>query len=90
MRAGDPAAEPAEADFRDDGRLYYSVLSNDRWQVMKLRYRVNDDYLITDQPSHPREERTRFSTDSNGFLILEFGGQRGSFKRGPKRAPEVQ
>jgi hypothetical protein len=38
--------EPAEADFRDDGRLYYSVLSRERWQIMILRYRVEGDTLV--------------------------------------------
>jgi hypothetical protein len=89
MRPDDTSADPAEADFRDDGRLYYSVLSNDRWQVMKLKYRVDGGYLVTDQPSHPQEERTQFLMDADGSLVLAFGGQRSSFKRGPKRAPEV-
>jgi hypothetical protein len=89
MRADDASAEPAEADFREDGRLYYSVLSGDRWQIMKLRYRVDGGLLVTDQPSHPREERTRFSMDADGSLILEFEGQRSWFKKGPKRAPAV-
>ena len=88
-RSDDASAEPAEADFRDDGRLYYSVLSGDRWQVMKLRYRVDGGLLVTDQPSDPREERTRFSMDADGSLILGFGGQRSWFKKGPKRAPAV-
>lgn len=81
--------EPAEADFREDGMLYYSVLSGTRWQIMKLTYRVDGDTLITDQPSSPREERTRFVLAQAGTLTLELGGVQGLFKRGEKRAPEV-
>jgi hypothetical protein len=89
VRSDDASAEPAEADFRDDGRLRYSILSGETWQIMRLAYRIEGDVLVTDQPSEPREERTRFSIEGDGSLILEFGGQRSSFKRGSKRAPLV-
>lgn len=81
--------EPAEADFRDDGRLYYSVLSGDRWGVMKLRYRIEGDALVTDQPSNPREERSRFVLAPDGTLTIEFGGGKSVFRRGEKKAPMV-
>lgn len=82
-------AEPAEADFRADGRLYYSVLSGARWQIMKLRYRVEGDVIITDQPTAPSEERSRYSVDLEGVLTLELNGERSRFQRGAKRAPKV-
>ena len=81
--------EPAEADFRDDGRLYYSVLSGDRWQIMKLRYRIEGDTLVTDQPSAPREQRNRFALASDGTLTIELDGNKSVFKRGEKKAPAV-
>ncbi len=81
--------EPAEADFRDDGRLYYSVLSGDRWGIMKLRYRIEGDTLVTDQPSSPRVERSRFVLAPDGSLTIEFGGNKSIFRRGEKRAPKV-
>jgi hypothetical protein len=81
--------EPAEADFREDGTLYYSVLAGTRWQIMKLRYRVDGDTIISDQPSAPREERTRFALGLDGALTLEFGDTRGLFRRGEKQAPLV-
>jgi len=68
--------------------LFHSVLSDGRWQIMKLTYRVEGDYLVTDQPSSPRAERTRFRLESDGTLRLEFGGQKSWFRRGKKRAPE--
>jgi hypothetical protein len=82
-------AEPAEAEFRDDGQLFYSVLSDGRWQIMKLRYEVDGQILVTDQPSAPRKERTAFSFGGDGKLTLELGGERSVFKRGPKVAPAV-
>jgi hypothetical protein len=82
------AGEPTEVDFRADGRLFYSVRSGNRWQIMKLTYNVDGDLLVTDQPSAPRQERTRFQLESSDDLILEFGGERSHFKRGAKVAPE--
>ncbi len=81
--------EPAEADFRDDGRLHYAVLSGDRWEIMKLRYRIEGDILVTDQPSSPREERSRFVLAPDGTLTIEFGGGKSVFRRGEKKAPNV-
>lgn len=81
--------EPAEADFREDGTLHYSVLAGTRWQIVKLRYRVDGDTIITNQPSVPREERSRFALAPDGTLTLEFGGARSLFMRGDKQAPRV-
>ena len=85
----DKPGEPAEADFRADGQLVYSVLSGDRWQIMKLLYEVDGDTILTDQPSSPHEERTRFAFESDGTLMLELGGQRSWYNRGPKVAPSA-
>ncbi len=81
--------EPAETDFREDGTLYYSVLAGTRWQIMKLTYRVGGDTIITNQPSAPREERTRFALAQDGTLTLESGGVQGLFRRGERQAPRV-
>lgn len=80
LRSAEEPFEPAEADFHGDGRLYYSVLSGERWQVMKLTYRIEGDFIVTEQPSAPREERTRFSVDSDGTLQLELGEKRNPFR----------
>jgi hypothetical protein len=58
---GDPT-EPAEADFRADGQLLYSVLSGTRWQVMKLVYGVDGDVLVTDQAATQGEETVHLRT----------------------------
>ena len=87
VESPDGEAEPAEADFRADGRLQYSVLSGGQWQIMRLVYRIEGNVIVTDQPSSPHEERTGFALQPDGTLILDFGGQRSRFKRGPKVAP---
>ena len=89
VRSEEDPFEPAEADFRSDGRLHYAVLSGERWQIMKLLYTTEGNVLVTDQPSSPGAERTRFTFEEDGTLVLEFGGRRSWFRRGPKLAPEV-
>lgn len=64
LQPADKPGEPAEADFRADGQLVYSVLSGDRWQIMKLLYKVDGDTIVTDQPSSPQKERTRFAFEA--------------------------
>ena len=81
--------EGAEIDILEDGRMSYAIPSNDKWQIMKLTYRVNGDMLITDQGSSPREERTRFVFEGTDTLVLDYGDTRSWFRRGPKRAPAV-
>lgn len=89
VESADGQCEPTEVDFRADGRLQYSVLSSDRWQIIKLVYRVEGNVIVTDQPSSPSEERTGFTFQADGSLVLELGGQRSRFRRAPKVAPEA-
>jgi hypothetical protein len=79
----------AEMQFRDRGQLRYCVLTRDSWQIMKLTYSVEGGALITDQPSAPREERTRFLFEQDGTLVLEYQGLRSKFRKGDCLAPDV-
>jgi hypothetical protein len=79
--------EAVEMEFLSNGLLVYAVELPDRWQIIQLTYRVDGDTLITDQPSAPREERTRYRVTSDGSLVLEFGGRETHYRRGRKRAP---
>lgn len=87
-----PAVEGEDAvelQFKDDGQLRYCVLVNDKWQIVKLAYRVDGNTLVTDQPSAPSEERTRFSFQADGALVLDYEGERTTYHRGECRAPVV-
>jgi hypothetical protein len=59
-------------NFKDDGQLIYRIHSPGETDIMLLRYRVQDGWLITNQPSAPREERTAFSIAPDGKLILVY------------------
>lgn len=89
VQAAGAEGAPAEADLRDDDRRFYSVLSDEIWQTIRLIYRVEGNVIVTNQPSSPRKERTWFALQPDGTLLLDFGGQRSRFHRGPKVAPET-
>lgn len=60
--------------FREDGLLDYVIAGSERDQVIHLRYHVDGSDLVTDQPSAPSEERTRFAFTEDGKLTLEYDG----------------
>jgi hypothetical protein len=73
--------ESVVAEFTPDGRLEYSITKGGQTGIMKMVYRVDGGVLITDQPSSPQEERTNYSFEAEGLLVLDYGGQRSWFRR---------
>jgi hypothetical protein len=76
-----PAAEDTIAEFSPDGALTYSITQGGKTGIMKMTYRVEGGFILSDQPSSPREERTEYRIDSDGSLILIYGGQPSRFLR---------
>jgi hypothetical protein len=82
----DPADTQAVAEFGQveldfsRGRLTYEVSLPDKKQIMLMTYRIEGDFVVTDQPSHPQPERTKFRIEGNK-LTLAFGGTTGNFLR---------
>ena len=77
-----------ELDIRANGTLLYSVDTGPSWQIGRLVWRVEGTDLITDQPSAPREHRSRFAFEVDGLLRLDDPDSRTWYERGPKRAPQ--
>ena len=80
--------DSVELQFEPNGELRHCIDAGSKWQVIRLTYRVEGDTLITDQPSHPREEHTRFEVVGH-TLVLHYGGGKARFVRGPRRCPVV-
>lgn len=56
--------------FTDTGTLVYTVHLPTKQQILKLVYRVEGEWLVTDQPSAPHEEWTQFSFTPDGRLAV--------------------
>jgi hypothetical protein len=89
-RSEDPDSDPGtEIEILANGQMHYSIPAGAKWQIIRLTWWVEDEYLVTDQPSSPHVERTRFAFEPDGKLVLEFGGHRSWFSKGAKRTPAV-
>ncbi len=64
-----------------DGAVVYVIQQKASKQIVNLAYRVDGGRLVTNQPSDPREERTRFLFDAAGNLILEYAESKVWFAR---------
>jgi hypothetical protein len=71
----------ATIEFTEGGDLTYTIHLEHKDQKIFLIYTTEDGTLITDQPSKPGTERTRYSLASDGRLALWFGGQRSTYIR---------
>jgi hypothetical protein len=72
----------ATLEFGGDGSLVYTVHERDRDQVMVLTFRVDEPgFIVTDQPSAPRPEKTEYKITSDGKLELAFGGEKSRYVR---------
>jgi hypothetical protein len=73
--------EVVRMEFRRGGQLVYTIDAGDRDQIMLLTWRVEGDTLVTDQPSAPRIERTKFTLLGADTLVLDYGSSRAWFER---------
>ena len=60
--------------FDRENRLRYMIHKPGKAEVIFLTYRIEGCWLVTDQPSSPREERTAFYIDGEGNLELRYQG----------------
>jgi hypothetical protein len=70
-------------EFGETGDLKYVVKTADSFQIMNLRYQVDGNTIITDQPSAPHIQHTDFLLGPDGVLTLAFNGIPYRFKRRP-------
>lgn len=70
--------------FTIDGQLIQTIIGKGK---MFLTWRVEDNVLIIDQPSDPREDRIPFSITPDGKLTLVYEGQESKYVRGHPSAP---
>ncbi len=67
--------------FSDTGDLTYDIIEDGKTQRINMVFWTEGNTVISDQPSHPKKEKTKFEFESERKLILEFGGERAVFLR---------
>lgn len=68
--------------FLPTGELRYAAPRSDgSAQVALLTYRIEGEWIVTDQPSAAREQRTRFRLPDRDRLELTYDGGRATFRR---------
>mgnify|MGYP000103158677 CR=1 FL=1 len=70
-----------EIEFTADGKLIYTIHDKNKEKNIFLKYQIDNDVIITDQPSLPRVERTHYLLTSDGRLILEFNREKSTYIR---------
>lgn len=83
------SGEDTTLEFKEGGRLDYTICGAEKDQKIFLTYRVENNTLITDQPSHPGEERTHFALTEDGKLVLIYGDQRLLYNRPGVVVPDL-
>lgn len=61
--------------FTAKGELIYEIKEDDRLQIINMIFWTEDNYIISDQPTHPKKEKTKYSFGTADSLILELEGQ---------------
>ena len=71
--------------FERSGDLIYTIHQRSKDQIMKLRWRLDGDVLVTDQPSAPKEERTALRLTADRKLELTYGNVVAEYERAGAR-----
>ena len=59
--------------FTSNGKLIYEITENEKVSIMNMTFETSEDLIISNQPSHPRIEKTRYSI-SGDLLTLDYEG----------------
>ena len=69
-------------EFKPDGSLVFTwFVGKGRRQIAFLTYRLDGQWLITNQPSSPREDRVIAEISSKNGLVLDRDGFRSFYVR---------
>ena len=68
-------------EFLPGGRLHYEFGTGSSRQMLSMVYRIDGEFLLTDNPSAPHVRSTRFSFGAGDVLALDFAGASAWFVR---------
>ena len=66
--------------FTKNGKLIYEITENEKVGTINMTYEIQDNFIITDQPSNPKIEKTKFSIKED-LLILDYNGEITKFRK---------
>ena len=66
--------------FTSNGKLIYEINESEKVSIMNLTYEIYNDMIYSNQPSHPRVEKTKYSI-SGDVLTLYYSGEISKYKR---------
>lgn len=70
-----------EMQFDERGNLRYVVKGREADQIILMTYKVEGDEILSDQPSHPRPQRSKYLLGTDGSLTIYFDGRATRFIR---------
>lgn len=70
-----------ELDFQKNGNLIYTIKEQLSDKIIIMTWRVDKNYIITNQHSKPNEQKSIYHIDSNGILSIQFDSEIFKFKR---------
>jgi len=60
--------------------MLYVIHGDDKDEVIRLTYRTEPGFVVSDQPSLPREERTAYRFNETGDLVLVYEGEESTYQ----------
>jgi hypothetical protein len=67
-------ARGVEVEFHPGGQLTYTIHQAEKQQLILLTWRLEGGFVVTDQPSQPAEQRSKFEFRGPNELVLELEG----------------
>ncbi len=70
----------SQMTFTSNGKLIYEITENGKVSIMNMIFETRGDLIISNQPSHPRIEKTKYSI-SGDLLTLDYNGVISKYKK---------
>jgi hypothetical protein len=72
--------EGTKMTFKDNGNLIYEIPENGKIGIIYMKFETIEDFIISNQSSHPKIEKTRY-TIAGDLLTLKYEGSIAIYRR---------
>jgi hypothetical protein len=62
-----------QVTFTSNGKLIYKITENGKVSIMNMTFETSGNLIISNQPSHPRIEKTKYNITGD-LLTLDYDG----------------